>query len=80
MSDRIIRVSEIAEYVYCRRAWWLRRVGGFASTHMREMAAGARYHRRHGSTVHRANWGQRLALLFVFISIAIFVYALWQVM
>jgi hypothetical protein len=24
-----IRASDIGSYVYCRRAWWLRRVGGF---------------------------------------------------
>jgi hypothetical protein len=75
----MIRASEIPEYVYCRRAWWLRRAGGFASDNVHELAQGTSFHQRHGAMVQRASWGQRLALLFVFISITIFVYAIWQV-
>ena len=32
MSDQLIRASEIAEYVYCHRAWWLRRAGAMVET------------------------------------------------
>jgi hypothetical protein len=45
---RLIRVSEIGEYVYCHRAWWLGRVQGEPSRNVREMAAGTGAHARHG--------------------------------
>lgn len=27
LKDRVLRVSEIGQYVYCQRSWWLERVG-----------------------------------------------------
>ena len=43
---RIIRASEIGEYIYCHRAWWLRHVGGYASANVRELAEGTAVHAR----------------------------------
>ncbi len=57
----VIRASEIGEYVYCSRAWWLRRVAGLepdAATQER-MARGTVLHQRHG----RAVFGSRALLL-----------------
>lgn len=48
---RVIRASEIGEYVYCRRAWWLGRVQGEASANVREMEIGTGAHTRHGQGV-----------------------------
>ncbi|MEK9164664.1 MAG: hypothetical protein AAB342_04830, partial [Chloroflexota bacterium] len=48
---RTIRASEIGEYVYCHRAWWLRHVQGRESANAREMALGTRAHAHHGRTV-----------------------------
>jgi hypothetical protein len=45
---RTVRASEIGEYVYCRRAWWLRHVQGHASANVRQLAAGAAAHARQG--------------------------------
>ena len=28
MNERFVSASELAEYAYCRRAWWLRAVRG----------------------------------------------------
>lgn len=50
MSDRVVRASEIGEYVYCKRAWWLR-LQGYESANVREMAAGTTVHERHGRAV-----------------------------
>lgn len=50
-----IRASEVGEYVFCARAWWLRRVLGLepAGHDRRELGVGL--HRRHGRTVAASN-------------------------
>ncbi len=76
MSDKWIRASEINEYLYCRRAWWLRRVGGYASQNSRELAAGTAYHQAHGRIVRRATFSQRLAYALVFITVSFIIFTL----
>ena len=62
---RIIRASEIGEFVYCRRAWWLRHVQGLESANVRELAAGATAHAGHGRLVGLAAGLRALAVLLV---------------
>ncbi|GAB4115964.1 MAG: hypothetical protein Fur005_12610 [Roseiflexaceae bacterium] len=52
-KDRLalIRVSEIGEYAYCARAWWLRRVAGFEPAGHERRELGVVMHRRHGRAV-----------------------------
>lgn len=47
----IIRASEIGEYVYCARAWWLRRVAGLQPAGRERRERGTVLHRRHGRDV-----------------------------
>ena len=47
----IIRASEVGEYVYCARAWWLRRVIGLEPAGHERRELGTALHRRHGRTV-----------------------------
>ncbi len=47
----VIRASEIGQHAFCARSWWLVRVKGQPSTHLREMALGERAHRVHGRRV-----------------------------
>lgn len=47
----IIRASEIGEYVYCARAWWLRRVAGLKPEGQARRDLGVRLHTRHGRAV-----------------------------
>jgi CRISPR/Cas system-associated exonuclease Cas4 (RecB family) len=61
-DERVIRASEIGQYVYCARAWWLGSVRGLPSTHRREMAAGEAVHLRHGRGVRASLWLSRLAV------------------
>ncbi len=68
MSDQsVIGAAEVGEYVFCRRAWWLRRVQGVTSVNETDLRAGAWMHAHHGGTVRTALWllygGYILALL-----------------
>jgi hypothetical protein len=47
----IIRASEVGEYVYCARAWWLRRVVGLEPAGHERREYGTALHRRHGGAV-----------------------------
>lgn len=54
----VVRASELGEYVYCARAWWLRRVAGLEPAGQERREHGTALHRRHG----RAVAGSRLLL------------------
>ncbi len=47
----IIRASEVGEYVYCARAWWLRRVVGLEPAGHERREYGTALHQRHGRAV-----------------------------
>ena len=59
----VIRASELGEYVYCARAWWLRRVEGVASRNTAALHSGRQAHDRHGRGVAAWQTQRRLALL-----------------
>lgn len=76
MSYPWIRASEIGEYVYCRRSWWLRRVRAVASTHVTQMRVGTHYHQQHGRLVESSIWLRRLAFAVLFCAVAVLVFQL----
>lgn len=76
MSYQWIRASEIDEYVYCRRAWWLRRVRAVVSAHEPQMRAGTIYHQQHGRLVEGSIWLRRLAYVALFCAVAVLVFQL----
>ena len=58
-EEPIIRASELSQYAFCARAWWLGRVKGYRSTNLAAMRQGEKRHRAHGHTVvsyHRLRW------------------------
>lgn len=57
----IIRASEIGQYAYCARAWWLSRVHGHRSTNVVALRRGEEQHRIHVQAVHRTNLLRRVA-------------------
>lgn len=61
-NDDVIRASELNEYAYCARAWWLRRVRGWQPRNRTDLEAGAARHRAHGQAVRGAEWRQFLGL------------------
>ena len=60
---RVIRASEIGEYLYCHRAWWLHHVEGLASANGPVMAEGTEAHAGHGRLVGVAGVLRSVALL-----------------
>ena len=69
----MIRASEVGEYVYCHRAWWLRHIQGHASANVREMTEGASAHAGHGRLVGLAFALRALALLLALAAVLILV-------
>jgi len=72
----VVRASEIGEYTYCARAWWLRNVRGVHSTHQALMREGTRRHHHHARQVSTAVWAGKIAwtlilLALLFIGLAI---------
>ena len=76
MSDNWIRASEIGDYLYCRRSWWLKRSRGIASQNVRELAQGSQYHQVHGQRVQQSIWLRRAAYVLIFIVVALATYSL----
>ena len=66
----LIRASEIGEYAYCARAWWLRRVKWQRSANVAAMQRGQARHREHGGTVERYHLMRRLAQLLLLLAVA----------
>jgi hypothetical protein len=73
---RIIRASEIGEYLYCRRAWWLHHVEGIESANRPVMAEGTEAHTGHGRLVGAAAALRSLALLVFGAALFVFVITL----
>ena len=63
--DDIIRASEIAQYSYCARAWWLGRVKGYRSANVTAMRQGTAQHRTHGRAVESYHLLRRLAVVLI---------------
>jgi CRISPR/Cas system-associated exonuclease Cas4 (RecB family) len=74
---RIIRASEIGEYLYCRRAWWLRHVQGLESANEPAMAEGTEAHAGHGRLVGAAAALRALALLLFVAALLVFLVTLF---
>ena len=70
---RVLRASEVAEYVFCHRAWWLHQVQGHHSANVRELSAGTAGHARHGRRVLFAQVLRALAVLLVLAAVAAFI-------
>ena len=73
---RVIRASEIGEYLYCHRAWWLRHVRGLKSANVRALSAGTAAHARHGQLVWWGGALRGLAVLLLVVAAIIFLASL----
>jgi hypothetical protein len=61
-DDRVIRASELGQYSFCAKAWWLGSVEDVPSANVREMDVGASAHEQHGQTVQLSIWASRVGI------------------
>lgn len=76
MSYKWIRASEVGDYLFCRRYWWLKRARGVKPRHTRTLREGQVYHQHHGSQVQRASWMRHTAYVLLFVAVALLVFQL----
>ena len=77
MSDRVIRASEIGQYDFCAKAWWLGSIEGVSPSNIRELQAGTAAHEQHGRQVQRAAQMQIAAFALVALGVVILALALF---
>jgi hypothetical protein len=77
MSDRIIRASEIGQYDFCAKAWWLGSIEGVSPSNIRQLQAGTAAHEEHGRQVKRASQLQVAAFVLVGLGVIILMLALF---
>jgi hypothetical protein len=67
MAPRTRRVtaSQVGQYAFCARAWWLGTVEKREPAHQARLDAGQATHERHGWNVALARSSKRLALIVV---------------
>jgi hypothetical protein len=51
---QLIQASELAQYGFCQRAWWLSTVKGEPSAHQSALSRGIQAHRSHADKVRAA--------------------------
>ena len=76
-AGKVIRASELNEYAYCARAWWLGRVLGYRPANLEGMAAGEAAHIRHGQKVVSSHRLQRWAYLALALALLAGISFLW---
>jgi hypothetical protein len=76
---RVIRASEVSEYLYCRRAWWLHQVRGYTSSQGQRLAEGTSAHSGHGRRVGLVWWLRILSIvLFIAALVVLLRPLLWR--
>lgn len=59
-SPSVIRASEIGQWIYCQRAWWLNRQG-YANQNQSHLEAGIVAHEQHARDVAKAHVTREIA-------------------
>lgn len=73
---RIIRASEVGEYLYCQRAWWYSSQG-HQSDHQREIEGGQVFHQKHARLIIISGCLRTLAYVLLTIAVIFaFIYLL----
>lgn len=70
MIDQWIQASEISDYLYCNRSWWLKRRKGVQTVQTREIQRGVGHHQKHGRLLQQSLWAKRVAYMLLFVVVA----------
>lgn len=76
-TGQVIRASELGQYAYCARAWWLGRVLGYRPANLERLAAGEAAHVRHGQKVVSSRRLRRWAYVSLALAVLAGVLLLW---
>ena len=68
MPKTLVRASEVAEFAYCRRAWWYARQG-YPSAHLDQQTTGTKLHARHGRRVIAARFARYFGFVLLLLSV-----------
>ena len=69
---KVIRSSDIGNYLYCRRAWMYRQQG-FQSENQAELASGTELHRKHGRKVMASGISRTIGLILMLAALVLLV-------
>jgi CRISPR/Cas system-associated exonuclease Cas4 (RecB family) len=69
---KVIRSSDIGNYLYCRRAWMYRQQG-FQSENQAELASGTKLHRAHGRKVLASGLSRFLGFILLLAALVLLV-------
>jgi len=69
---KVIRSSDIGNYLYCRRAWMYRQQG-FESENQAELASGTELHRAHGRKVLASGISRTLGFILLLVALVLLV-------
>lgn len=61
----LIRASELGQYSFCRRAWWLGTVKKLTSENQAHLSRGQKMHDRHGQKVRVSLYWRQAGLFLV---------------
>jgi hypothetical protein len=64
---RTVRASELGSFLYCRRAWWLRKLG-VQPANQTELAAGSDWHAQQSGLIARASLLRLAAWAMIFVA------------
>jgi len=70
--DDIISASEIGQWTYCHRAWWLARQGE-PNRNVKSLTLGEEAHQRHSHQVASTSFLRHLSLILMIIAIVLLV-------
>ena len=70
-----IRASEIGDYIYCNRQWYLKRVEGVrpASFQLERMKKGTQFHSEHWQEVRKVARNEKVILALIAAAVTMFV-------
>ncbi len=72
-GKRYRKASEIGEFVYCHKAWWLHHIRSNAPANREVLEAGRVHHARHGAQVQQAAWVRKAAVVLVGVAILLLI-------